>query len=144
MTGRFTGCRDRFGLEFAFVMIDRVTVLAFFVAFTVHVSAGFGGVSFLVRSLGFDFSALERAEVANFFDGFGFNESEYRKKLGWTETPLDRLEKRRPPKRPLLPALVELNQRLPQKWDNRLKKYVRNDDWLLWDIHDSKVEDAHD
>ena len=80
----------------------------------------------------------------SFFDGFGFNESNYRKKLGWKTTPLDVLEQRRPPKRPLLPALEELNQRLPQKWDNKLKKYVRNDDWLLWDIHDNKVEDAHD
>jgi hypothetical protein len=79
----------------------------------------------------------------SFFDGFGFNESKYRKKLGWTTTPLDELEQRRPPKRPLLPTLEELNQRLPQKWDNRLKKYVPNADWLLWDIHDNKVEDAH-
>jgi hypothetical protein len=80
----------------------------------------------------------------SFFDGFGFNESNYRKKLGWKTTPLDELEKRRPPRRPLLPALEALNQRLPQKWDNKLKKYVSNDDWLLWDIHDNKVEDAHD
>ena len=80
----------------------------------------------------------------SFFDGFGFNGSKYRKKLGWTTTPLDELEQRRPPKRPLLPALEELDQRLPQKWDNKLKKYIRNDDWLLWDIHDNKVEDAHD
>jgi hypothetical protein len=79
----------------------------------------------------------------NFFDGFGFNGSKYRKKLGWTETQLDELEKKRPPKRPLLPALEQLNQRLPKKWDNGRKEYVRNDDWLLWDIHDSKVEDAH-
>jgi hypothetical protein len=80
----------------------------------------------------------------SFFDGFGFNESNYRKKLGWKTTPLDELEQRRPPKRPLLPALEALNQRLPQKWDNRLKKYAPNADWLLWDIHDNKVEDAHD
>jgi hypothetical protein len=79
----------------------------------------------------------------SFFDGFGFNDSKYRKKLGWTDTPLDKMEKRRPPKRPLLTALEELNQRLPQKWDNKFNKYVRNDDWLLWDIHDSKIEDAH-
>jgi hypothetical protein len=32
---------------------------------------------------------------------------------------------------------------LPQKWDDRLKKYVRNDDWLLWDIHDNKIEQPH-
>ena len=80
----------------------------------------------------------------NFFDGFGFNESKYRKKLGWTETQLDRLEERRPPKRPLLPALERLNERLPEKWDKRLKKYVRNDDWLLWDIQpDGKIEEPY-
>jgi hypothetical protein len=79
----------------------------------------------------------------SFFDGFGFNESNYRKTLGWKTTPLDELEQRRPPKRPLLPALEALNQRLPKKWDNRQKKYVPNADWLLWDIHDNKVEDAH-
>jgi hypothetical protein len=79
----------------------------------------------------------------SFFDGFGFNESNYRKTLGWKTTPLDEQEQRRPPKRPLLPALEELNQRLPKKWDNRQKKYVPNADWLLWDIHDNKVEDAH-
>jgi hypothetical protein len=80
----------------------------------------------------------------NFFDGFGFNESKFRKKLGWTDTQLDGLEKRRPPKRPLLPALERLNERLPEKWDNRLKKYVRNDDWLLWDIQpDGKIEEPY-
>jgi hypothetical protein len=80
----------------------------------------------------------------NFFDGFGFNESKYRKKLGWTDTQLDGLEKRQPPKRPLLPALERLNERLPEKWDNRLKKYVRNDDWLLWDIQpDGKIEEPY-
>jgi hypothetical protein len=52
-------------------MIDRVGVLVFFVAFTMRVSAGFGGVSLFVCCFGFDLSALERAEVANFFDGFG-------------------------------------------------------------------------
>ena len=56
------------------------------------------------------------------------------------EIALARLER---PKRPLLPALVELSHRLPQKWDDRLKKYVRNDDWLLWDIHDNKIEQPH-
>ena len=80
----------------------------------------------------------------NFFDGFGFNDSKYRQKLGWKTTPLDEQEKSRPPKRPLLPALEELSHRLPQKWDNRLKKFVRNDDWLLWDIHDNKIEEPHD
>lgn len=79
----------------------------------------------------------------SFFDGFGFSGSRYKRKLGWTPTKLDELEKRRPPQRPLLPALEALDSELPKKWDNRLKKYVRNDDWLLWDIHDSTIEDVH-
>lgn len=53
------------------MMIDRVGVLVLFLAFSVRVSAGFGGVSLFVCRFGFDFSALERAEVANLFDGFG-------------------------------------------------------------------------
>lgn len=80
----------------------------------------------------------------NFFDGFGFETSKYRKRHGWTRTPLDEVERRRPPVRPLLPYLERLSERLPQKWDNRTKRYVRNDDWLLWDIQrDGKIEEPH-
>jgi hypothetical protein len=33
---------------------------------------------------------------------------------------------------------------LPQKWDNKRKAYVRNDDWLLWNIQPSgMVEEPH-
>ena len=79
----------------------------------------------------------------NFFDGFGF--ARYRKKFGWTETiPLDEHEKRFPPKRPLLPFVEKLNARLPKTWDRKLKKFVPDDDWLLWDFSSQKqhVESA--
>jgi hypothetical protein len=80
----------------------------------------------------------------SFFDGFGFQLPAYQKRHGWKGTAIDEREKRRPPNRPLLPALEALNSRLPQKWDNKFKKFVRNDDWLLWNIPPSgKVEDAH-
>ncbi|MFH0777484.1 MAG: hypothetical protein V2A71_02520 [Candidatus Eisenbacteria bacterium] len=67
----------------------------------------------------------------SFFDGFGFDLPRYRQKYGWRTTPLDEREKKRPPKRPLLSFLEQLNERLPEKWDNRRKQYVPNDDWLL-------------
>lgn len=66
-----------------------------------------------------------------FFDGFGF--AAYLSRFKWQPTELDRREIRRPPKRPLLPFLESVSSRLPRKWDNRLKRFVRNDDWLLWD-----------
>ncbi|MFM2081531.1 MAG: hypothetical protein RL380_222 [Verrucomicrobiota bacterium] len=69
----------------------------------------------------------------NFFDGFGF--ARYREKFGWTQDiPLDDHEKRFPPKRPLLPFVEKLNSRLPKTWDRKLKKFVPDDDWLLWDF----------
>jgi hypothetical protein len=80
----------------------------------------------------------------SFFDGFGFQLPEYQKRYGWKGTLIDEREKRRPPVRPLLPTLEALNDRLPQKWDNKFKKFVRNDDWLLWNIPKSgKVEEAY-
>ena len=69
----------------------------------------------------------------SFFDGFGFGP--YRERFDWTESPLDRRESHRVIKRPLLPALEKLAAVLPSKWDARRKTYVRNDDWLLWDLH---------
>lgn len=68
----------------------------------------------------------------SFFDGFGFKP--YMKQFRWKSIPLDEHEKKYKPQRPLLPFLAQLNEKLPQKWDNRFKKYVRNDDWLLWDL----------
>lgn len=73
----------------------------------------------------------------NFFDGFGF--APYRKRLGWTqEIPLDDHERRHKPRRPLLPFLEKLNHRLPKKWDAKLRKFVPDDDWLLWDFQSGR------
>jgi hypothetical protein len=68
----------------------------------------------------------------NFFDGFGFGG--YIRRFGWKRIPMDDSEEARKIQRPLLPFLEKVNRELPKKWDNRLKKYVRSDDWLLWDF----------
>jgi len=68
----------------------------------------------------------------NFFDGFGF--ASYRETFRWSEIPMDEREKNQPPQNPLLPFLERLSQELPRRWDDRLKKYVPNDDWLLWEL----------
>jgi hypothetical protein len=69
----------------------------------------------------------------NFFDGFGFEN--FRRRYRWPgDGPLDLREKKSPPKRPLLAFLDTLSRRLPKKWDRRRNRYVRNDDWLLWDL----------
>ena len=82
----------------------------------------------------------------NFFDGFGF--ARYREKFGWESSPLDAQESAGAPQNPLLPFLEELTRRIPPRWDNRLKKYVPNDDWLLWDLDQpargETVRDAHE
>ena len=72
----------------------------------------------------------------NFFDGFGF--ADYREKFNWSEIPMDEREKDQPPQNPLLPFLERLTHELPQRWDNRLKKYVPNDDWLLWELDEPR------
>lgn len=72
----------------------------------------------------------------NFFDGFGF--ADYRKQFKWTEIPLDAIEEAPKIERPLLAFLERLDRELPKKWDNRLKGYIRNDDWLLWDLRKRK------
>ncbi len=81
----------------------------------------------------------------NFFDGFGFGD--YREKFGWDSIPLDAQESAGPPQNPLLPFLEKLTGHIPHRWDNRLKKYVPNDDWLLWDldqpVRGETVRDAH-
>ncbi len=78
----------------------------------------------------------------NFFDGFGF--AAYRKRFGWREDiSIDAHEKRFLPKRPLLPFLEKLNQRLPKKWDSKLDRFVSDDDWLLWDFHSQQIPGKH-
>jgi hypothetical protein len=70
----------------------------------------------------------------NFFDGFGFDD--YRGAFGWSaDGPHDLRERKHKPKRPLLSFLERLTQELPKKWDARRMDYVRNDDWLLWELY---------
>lgn len=78
----------------------------------------------------------------SFFDGFGF--AAYRKKFHWKRIPLDDAEDAFPLKRPLLPFLERINRsgRLPSKWDNRRKKYILNDDWMIWDLRTAKTGGA--
>lgn len=78
----------------------------------------------------------------NFFDGFGF--AAYRRKLGWKdEIAVDEHERRYKPRRPLLPFLEKLNRELPKKWDRKLRKFVPDDDWLLWDFKQGKKHGKH-
>lgn len=67
----------------------------------------------------------------HFFDGFGFGP--YRGRFRWAKSPLDEREEGRHLKSPLLPFLERLSHRLPLKWDNKGKRYVRNDDWILFE-----------
>ena len=71
-----------------------------------------------------------------FFDGFGF--APFRARFGWRHSALDAREAERKPVRPLLPFLKRLARTLPRKWDARRRDYVRNDDWLLWDLRGSR------
>lgn len=80
----------------------------------------------------------------SFFDGFGFCDEQFRTRYGWREmSPLDERESAVPPSRPLLPYLIKLSHGIPKKWDNKYKRYIPNDDWLLWDIRDNSVEEPH-
>ena len=69
---------------------------------------------------------------SNFFDGFGF--AAYADRFGWEKTAIDEREAKHPPQHPLLPFLEKLTIDVPKRWDNKLKKYVTNDDWLLWEF----------
>ena len=55
----------------------------------------------------------------------------------------DEFPERFPPKRPILPFVEKLNQRLPKKWDRKLNRFVPDDDWLLWDFHNEKTGGKH-
>jgi hypothetical protein len=72
-----------------------------------------------------------------FFDGFGF--ADYVSRFKWRRIPLDDAEEARRPVRPLLPFLERMDRRFPRKWDNRFKKYIRNDDWLIWELKKAKA-----
>jgi hypothetical protein len=71
-----------------------------------------------------------------FFDGFGF--ADYAAEFKWRGIALDDAEAAAKPLRPLLPFLERLDKELPKKWDNRSKAYIRNDDWLLWELRKKK------
>jgi hypothetical protein len=75
-----------------------------------------------------------------FFDGFGFKN--YIKDFGWERIPMDDYEDSYKLENPLLPFLEKLNEKLPQKWDNQLKKFVRDDNWLLWDLEPTQTGGA--
>jgi hypothetical protein len=68
----------------------------------------------------------------HFFDGFGF--AQYCDRFNWQRVDMDEREATRPPRKPLLPFLESLNQKLPLKWDRHLQKFGPNDDWLLWKL----------
>ncbi len=84
-----------------------------------------------------------------FFDGFGF--APYMQRFHWGPMAIDQQERLFPPANPLLPFLEKLSEQIPQRWDNKLKRYVTNDDWLLWElesadkggevVHDSPIDD---
>ncbi|MDP4094607.1 MAG: hypothetical protein Q8920_14775 [Bacillota bacterium] len=67
-----------------------------------------------------------------FFDGFGFKP--YIEKFNWEYGPLDEREERFPPRRPLLPYLEELNNKIPKRFDLELNKYVENPEWLIFNL----------
>lgn len=79
---------------------------------------------------------MNLVEGEHFFDGFGF--AKYRRQFDWKKIPLDDREDALELKRPLLPFLEKLNNKLPKKWDNRRKRYVPDDDFLLWDLRHEK------
>lgn len=73
-----------------------------------------------------------------FFDGFGFKP--YLERFGWQPIAMDDQEAAHPPKNPLLPFIEKLAHKLPKRWDNKLKRYVANDEWLLWELDGTAKE----
>ena len=62
------------------------------------------------------------------------NFAQYIERFDWKPIPMDEREAKHPPQNPLLPFLENLAKEVPKRWDNKLKKYVTNDDWLLWEL----------
>lgn len=71
----------------------------------------------------------------SFYDGFGFHDGRYYRRFqSWEqETPLDKRELTKPPKRPLMAFLEDLAQgkTTPRRWSHAKQAYEANDDWLL-------------
>ena len=76
----------------------------------------------------------------HFFDGFGF--AQYQERFNWERVAMDEREEKNPPRKPLLPFLEGVNQKLPSKWDRHLQKLGPNDDWLLWKLDGGTEEGA--
>jgi hypothetical protein len=74
-----------------------------------------------------------------FFDGFGFARNNYMTRFHWQRGELDEREKRFPPKRPLLPYLEKLNSTIPLKYDLAQNRYIRNSDWLVFQLRKSST-----
>lgn len=72
----------------------------------------------------------------SFFDSFGFEAM--RPRYPWPSGALDAAENGRALQRPLLPFLEKLDRELPKRWERSGGRYVDNDDWLLWDLHESR------
>ncbi len=69
----------------------------------------------------------------SFFDGFGF--SPYMGQFTWKPNVADEREGRQRLRRPLLPFLERLaTGHFPKRWDAGVRKFVRDDDWLLLDL----------
>jgi hypothetical protein len=70
----------------------------------------------------------------NFFDGFGYDL--YRDRFNWSVGPADLLERKFPPRRPLLKFLDDLDKshEIPKKWDPVKRQMRPDDDWLLLDL----------
>jgi hypothetical protein len=79
-------------------------------------------------------------DSGSFFDGFGFQP--YLERFGWEPIPMDEQEATHPPRNPLLPFLEKLVTEVPKRWDNKLKQYVPNDEWLLWDLENLDKPDS--
>lgn len=65
-----------------------------------------------------------------FFDGFGF--AQFSGEFQWGHGPLGDREQQTQLRRPLLPFLRALNERIPPKYDAARDAYIEDDDWLLW------------
>ena len=66
-----------------------------------------------------------------FFNGFGF--CEFKEEFAWSDDPFDEIESEKTSEgRFLLPFLRALDKEIPDLYDPKSRKFVPNDDWLLF------------